>query len=288
MSVTQQFNTTKIAASKQKGMWMGGTQPLGYDVRDRRLVVNEGEAETVRHIFRTYAELGSVNALKQDLDRAGIVSKRRPDSAYQLKDIGGRLQLAKLCLPVCRCTTLKLLGDKPSARTHQPERSSNVLFPATTAIFAAVLALVYASMTVWVMASRTSNGTLQGDGGNEGLQNRIRAHGNFGEYVPLALVLIGLLESGGGNHAVVLALLWVLLVGRLLHPVGLFARPNSAQMFACRGGGMLATLVSLVVAACRRARQARLTAWRSGRSCLRAFKRESLRRRGGFEVAPFV
>jgi len=60
-----------------------------------------------------------------------------------------------------------------------------VLFPATTAIFAAVLALVYASMTVWVMASRTSNGTLQGDGGNEGLQNRIRAHGNFGEYVPL-------------------------------------------------------------------------------------------------------
>ena len=52
-----------------------------------------------------------------------------------------------------------------------------MLFPATTAIFAAVLALVYASMTVWVMASRTSNGTLQGDGGNEGLQNRIRAHG---------------------------------------------------------------------------------------------------------------
>ena len=107
VSVTQQFNTTtsmgrltlnmllsfaqferevtgerirdKIAASKQKGMWMGGTVPLGYNVLDRKLVVNEGEAETVRHIFGTYADLGSVHALKQHLDRAGIVSKRRLD-----------------------------------------------------------------------------------------------------------------------------------------------------------------------------------------------------------------
>ncbi len=107
VSVTQQFNTTssmgrltlnmllsfaqferevtgerirdKIAASKRKGMWMGGTVPLGYDVLDRKLVVNEGEAETVRRIFGTYADLGSVHALQQDLDRAGIVSKRRLD-----------------------------------------------------------------------------------------------------------------------------------------------------------------------------------------------------------------
>src|ERR1700712_4243294 len=90
VSVTQQFNTTtsmgrltlnmllsfaqferevtgerirdKIAASKQKGMWMGGTVPLGYDVLDRKLVVNEGEAETVRRIFAAYADLGSVHA----------------------------------------------------------------------------------------------------------------------------------------------------------------------------------------------------------------------------------
>jgi site-specific DNA recombinase len=105
VSVTQQFNTTtsmgrltlnmllsfaqfereiagerirdKIAASKAKGMWMGGNVPLGYDVRDRKLIVNPAEAESVRMIFRRYAELGSVSLLKAELDRAGVVSKRR-------------------------------------------------------------------------------------------------------------------------------------------------------------------------------------------------------------------
>jgi DNA invertase Pin-like site-specific DNA recombinase len=107
VSVTQQFNTTtsmgrltlnvllsfaqferevtgerirdKIAASKRKGMWMGGLPPLGYDVRDRKLVVNEKEAETVRHIHRRYAELGSVRLLKHELDADGVVSKVRRD-----------------------------------------------------------------------------------------------------------------------------------------------------------------------------------------------------------------
>jgi hypothetical protein len=67
----------KIAASKKKGMWMGGYPPLGYDVKDRKLVVNEVEAETVRYIFRRYQELRSVRQLKEHLDAAGIVSKRR-------------------------------------------------------------------------------------------------------------------------------------------------------------------------------------------------------------------
>ena len=107
VSVTQQFNTTtsmgrltlnmllsfaqferevtgerirdKIAASKAKGMWMGGNVPLGYDVKDRKLLINEAEAETVRHTYRRYAELGSVRALKQEFDRDGIVSKLRVD-----------------------------------------------------------------------------------------------------------------------------------------------------------------------------------------------------------------
>jgi DNA invertase Pin-like site-specific DNA recombinase len=103
VAVTQQFNTTtsmgrltlnvllsfaqferevtgerirdKIAASKQKGMWMGGLVPLGYDVVERRLVVNESEAEMVREIFRRYLELGSVRLLMEDLNRRGIRSK---------------------------------------------------------------------------------------------------------------------------------------------------------------------------------------------------------------------
>jgi len=67
----------KIAASKRKGMWMGGVASLGYDVRERKLVVNQPEAETVRNICRCYLELKSVRLLKDDLDRRGIHSKVR-------------------------------------------------------------------------------------------------------------------------------------------------------------------------------------------------------------------
>ena len=105
VAVTQQFNTTssmgrltlnvllsfaqferevtgerirdKIAASKRRGMWMGGTVALGYDVSDHRLVMNPAEAETVKGIFQRYLELRSVRLLKDDLDRRGIISKIR-------------------------------------------------------------------------------------------------------------------------------------------------------------------------------------------------------------------
>jgi len=75
--VTGERIRDQIAASKQKGMWMGGFVPLGYEVRDRRIVIDQGEAETVRYIFRRYQELGCVQLLKEDLDRHGILSKRR-------------------------------------------------------------------------------------------------------------------------------------------------------------------------------------------------------------------
>jgi hypothetical protein len=77
--VTGERIRDKIAASKRKGMWMGGLPPLGYDVKDRKLVVNGREAETVRHIYRRYITLGSVWALNDELDRDGIVSKVRTD-----------------------------------------------------------------------------------------------------------------------------------------------------------------------------------------------------------------
>src|SRR5271157_1101763 len=75
--VTGERIRDKIAASKRKGMWMGGVPPLGYDVRDRRLVVNRTEATTVKRICERYLELGSVRLLKGDLERRGIVSKVR-------------------------------------------------------------------------------------------------------------------------------------------------------------------------------------------------------------------
>jgi site-specific DNA recombinase len=105
VSVTQQFNTTssmgrltlnvllsfaqferevtgerirdKIAASKKRGMWMGGAIPLGYDLCDRLLVPNKEEAERVRTIYRLYLELGCVSKLQQRLDEANIRSKKR-------------------------------------------------------------------------------------------------------------------------------------------------------------------------------------------------------------------
>ncbi|NKB37987.1 MAG: recombinase family protein [Gammaproteobacteria bacterium] len=105
VSVTQQFNTSssmgrltlnvllsfaqferevtserirdKIAASKQKGMWMGGRVPIGYDVLEKLLVVNESEAITVRHIYDRYLDLGCVRKLKTELDADGYVSKAR-------------------------------------------------------------------------------------------------------------------------------------------------------------------------------------------------------------------
>lgn len=105
VSVTQQFNTTtsmgrltlnvllsfaqfereltgerirdKVAASKKKGMWMGGMVPLGYDCADRQLVVNKLEANTVRDIFRQYLRLGSVAKLKEYLESKGLRSKIR-------------------------------------------------------------------------------------------------------------------------------------------------------------------------------------------------------------------
>jgi len=65
----------KIAASKEKGMWMGGLVPLGYDVIDRCVEVNQSEAQKVLEIFRRYLELGSVRLLMEDLNRRGSDQK---------------------------------------------------------------------------------------------------------------------------------------------------------------------------------------------------------------------
>ena len=73
--VTGERIRDKIAASKARGIWMGGNLPLGYDVQDRKLVIVEHEAGQVRHIYNRYLELGSVPELVRELDRDGIRSK---------------------------------------------------------------------------------------------------------------------------------------------------------------------------------------------------------------------
>jgi len=79
--VTGERIRDKIAASKRKGMWMGGVVPLGYDPDGRSLKINPVEAELVRHIYQRYLELGSVHALRDALALEGVVSKRWTTSA---------------------------------------------------------------------------------------------------------------------------------------------------------------------------------------------------------------
>ena len=75
--VTAERIRDKVAASKRKGMWMGGAIPLGYDVEDKALVVSPTEATVIRTIFAEYLALGSVRQLRARLDALGIVSKQR-------------------------------------------------------------------------------------------------------------------------------------------------------------------------------------------------------------------
>src|SRR5881394_752646 len=115
VSVTQQFNTTtsmgrltlnvllsfaqferevtgerirdKIAASKQKGMWMGGWVPIGYDRKDRTLTINDDEAKTVRTIFELFLKLRNVRKLQAELIRQKVTTKRYPTTSGRV--LGG-------------------------------------------------------------------------------------------------------------------------------------------------------------------------------------------------------
>lgn len=171
VSVTQQFNTTtsmgrltlnvllsfaqferevtgerirdKIAASKKKGMWMGGVVPLGYDVKHRKLEVNPLEATDVRKIFRLYLKLGCVSKLKIYLENANVRSKKRL-SALGHQSGGATYSRGALysilrnrtyrrdstqreCLPsgTCRNSSASALGaSAEAARGQQQQRSS--------------------------------------------------------------------------------------------------------------------------------------------------------------------
>ena len=125
VSVTQSFNTTtsmgrltlnillsfaqferevigerirdKFAASRKKGMWMGGYVPLGYDVRDRKLVINDEEAKTVRMIFERFVAIGSATTLAKALAAEGIVNKRGRliDKGFLYKLINNRIYIGE-------------------------------------------------------------------------------------------------------------------------------------------------------------------------------------------------
>ncbi|TAK48151.1 MAG: recombinase family protein [Xanthobacteraceae bacterium] len=125
VSVTQSFNTTtsmgrltlnillsfaqferevigerirdKFAASRKKGMWMGGFVPLGYDVKDRKLVVNEAEAQKVRMIFERFARIGSATVLVRSLRAEGVTGKQGKlvDKGYVYKLLNNRVYIGQ-------------------------------------------------------------------------------------------------------------------------------------------------------------------------------------------------
>ena len=130
VSVTQSFNTTtsmgrltlnvllsfaqferevtgerirdKIAASKAKGMWMGGRPPFGFDIKNRRLIINEEDAPKAKLIFELYLKLGCVKKLKQELDKLDIKSRKRTSVKKGL-EYGGK--------PLSRGTLYSLLKN---------------------------------------------------------------------------------------------------------------------------------------------------------------------------------
>jgi len=105
--VTGERIRDKIAASKRKGMWMGGVPPLGYDVVDKKLIINQQETDTVRHIFERYLALQCVRRLKEELDDKGYVSKARANGT------GGKpFSRGALFTLLRNCTYIGKVGHK--------------------------------------------------------------------------------------------------------------------------------------------------------------------------------
>jgi len=122
-------------------------------------------------------------------------------------------------------------------------------FPALTSAYAGILALIYLLLSAWVVAGRAKFRINHGDGGQEQLNRRIRAHANFAEYVPFILFLTALLDGAGAGRSTIHALLLTLVVARLMHPIGMVARLASPQQFIFRGASMMATWLVLLASA---------------------------------------
>lgn len=120
--------------------------------------------------------------------------------------------------------------------------------PSITGFYLAVLALIYAVLALQVAGLRRANRALFGDAENARLRTAIRVHANFIEYVPIITLLVALLEMSGMATSRVHLLMGGLLLSRLLHPMGMAARPGTWQFNAGRIGGILLTIAVLVAA----------------------------------------
>lgn len=115
-----------------------------------------------------------------------------------------------------------------------------------TSFYAAILALIYIVLAACVIYGRYSHKIGLSDGGNEDLARRIRIHGNFAEYVPIALLLLFFVDDGGGSPVFIHLMGVMLVTGRLLHAMGLC---QSAGTSPGRMVGMILTFLVILICA---------------------------------------
>ena len=121
--------------------------------------------------------------------------------------------------------------------------------PSITSGYLAVLALFYAALCLRVVRLRRTNKTAFGDGGDAALRSAIRAQAHFAEYVPITALMVAMLEMSGLAATRVHLLMGALLLSRLLHPLGMYAAPNTLQFRIGRVGGITITFILLIACA---------------------------------------
>jgi uncharacterized membrane protein YecN with MAPEG domain len=154
----------------------------------------------------------------------------------------GKIRLGKIRLDGCGHVHLRYLYDVKIARMHEVDMH----FPSVTEAYLAVLALLYAALGLQVARLRRRHRSAFGDGGNIDLRSAIRAHAHFAEYVPITVLMVALLESSGLGALKVHGLMATLLAARLLHPLGMYAKPGTLQFSVGRVGGMVLTNFVLI------------------------------------------
>jgi DNA invertase Pin-like site-specific DNA recombinase len=253
VSVTQQFNTTtsmgrltlnvllsfaqferevtserirdKIAASKRKGLWVGGMAPLGYETKDRKISVNELEAERVRTIFRSYLRLGSLNLLMSDLRQRDIVTKVR--TLKTGKTVGGipftRGPLAHLLRNRFYIGEVSFKGEV--LRGEQPAILDRELFET---VQAKLNEQVNSHNTARMKSEAVLTGRIFDDRGNRMSPSHARKHGIKYRYYLSSALLQGRPEGVGSVRRVPAAEIEALVVGAVRERLRLWA-PKDEQ-----------------------------------------------------------
>ena len=121
--------------------------------------------------------------------------------------------------------------------------------PTITACYLAVLALLYVVLSLQVIRLRRMNRAAFGDSGNLALRSAIRAHAHFAEYVPITTLMVAFLEASGASALRVHVLMGALVAARLLHPLGMYAAPDTFRFRIGRIGGVTITIGLLITCA---------------------------------------